>query len=133
MLSTDFVVIATDASGNMLSPPRFAVGLEACRIGVETRLRLFRGEWFVNLDAGIAWIERPGVDPGLVLIGNTFDEVRVRRALIAEILDCPGVVEVLELLVEFDAETRTVSVSFRARAEFDDTSGEFSSTVGIGG
>lgn len=93
-------------------------GEQAVVQAVRFRLQLQRGEWFLNLDVGVPWYEEILGDasktPGV--------EDRARAAVAAAILDAPGVLEILSLVVTLNAVTRTMQITFQARCGFGDTS-----------
>lgn len=80
--------------------------LDAARQAIATRLRLFRGEWFLDQRVGVPYYQtilRKGVDLGVV-----------RSAMRAAILSVPSVAEVSELTVTLDRATRAAQVRFVA-------------------
>lgn len=127
VLETDPVTLARNADGtlNVLALATrggaFETGLTAVVTGVRERLQLIAGEWFLNLDAGIPYFERDGVEPERVILGERFDEARIREPFLKAILSTPGVVAVTQLAIVFDGETRTVSITWRARCLFGET------------
>lgn len=123
LLSTDVVVFARDVSGQLLFPLRGVSGLDAAVIGVRTRLLLFQGEWFLNLSAGVPWLPTAdgAVPESAAILGQAFDEIKVRAAILAEILTCPGVIDVPVLRVAYDGPTRALTIAWQARCAFGDT------------
>ena len=86
-------------------------GTDEIRQLLEQRLRTFRSEWFLDLTVGVPYYEgilvkRP--NPNLV-----------RSLLLDEVINTPGVLEVLEFDIEIDNSTRELSVDFRVRVEDD--------------
>ena len=78
---------------------------------LQQRLRTFREEWFLDLTVGVPYyqgilVKRP--NPNLV-----------RSLILNEIINTPGVLEVLEYEDDIDTSTRKLSVDFRARVEDD--------------
>lgn len=124
MLATDQVDWALDEDGDLIMPIRYTRGLDAVAQGIRIRLRLVRGEWFLNMDAGVPYLDSNGVDPTLVLFGAKFDAVRADAAFRAAILKTPGVRSVLALSLVFDGRTRSLQASFQVATEFGDTSVE---------
>lgn len=123
LLETDSVCFARDANGDLEFPLRLASGLEAVAIGVRTRLLLFAGEWFLDLDAGIKYLP---TDDGVILesaaiLGQPFDPVKTRSEFLREILSTPGVVDVPILRLGFDGSTRVLSITWVAQTRFGDT------------
>lgn len=125
LLSTDPLVLARDADGNLLVPLQPARGMEALLILVRARLLLWRDEWFLDRDAGMPWLETPDgvVTERDAILGQAFDPAKAARAVRREIMTVPGVVEVPELRCAFDGPTRTLSISFVVRARFADLEG----------
>src|SRR5262245_49272107 len=116
LLSTDPLDIRLAADGDLyIGPngPELIGGAEgvAQLIGIAIRLR--RGEWFVNLDAGLPWHEE--------FLGEKYDEALLRRRLIEVIATVPGVVETTALTISFDNQGRAVTVDWEVRVKFDDT------------
>lgn len=73
---------------------------------LQTRLRLFLGEWLLDTTAGVPWREE-------ILVRGR-DPEPARAVLTAQILSCPGVVALPEIDVTIDAGARTMSVTFTA-------------------
>lgn len=73
---------------------------------VVTRLRSFRGDWFLDLDHGIAWIER-------MERGNERQQLEddVKR----QILGTDGVERILAFDIAFDGKTRRVTITASLR------------------
>jgi hypothetical protein len=128
MLSTDPVTLKLDANGNLnvaalatRGLAAFDSGLTSVVTGVRTRILLIAGEWFLNLDAGVPWYARDGVDPATVILGSKYDEARIRPSILRAILSTPGVLEVTQLRIEFEPALRNVVITWQARTVFGDT------------
>jgi hypothetical protein len=123
LLESDPVVFKRDVNGDLVFPLQLARGIEAIGIGVRTRLLMFRGEWFLDLDAGIPYLESQDgtVSEREAWIGGKYDPVRVRADILREILTTPGVLDVPTLRIVYDGGTRTLSISWVARSRFGDT------------
>ena len=68
----------------------------------KTRMLLFLGEWFLNLDEGVPYFREIFVkNPSLPVVTSIF-----RRVL----LTCPGVASVVALSTTLDAKTRKATV-----------------------
>lgn len=126
LLATDAVTLKYTSGGlldvaAMCTAAAFDSGVTAVVTGVRQRMALIRGEWFLDQDAGVPWFERDGVDAAVAIFGAPFDEAVIRGALLAAVLDTPGVVEVTRLSIAYDGETRHVTVTWQARTSFGDT------------
>lgn len=69
--------LVLDANGNLDFPPPgsnidASSGLAAVVQGARIRLALTAGEWFLNLDRGVARFKRDGVEPTRVIFGAKF-------------------------------------------------------------
>jgi hypothetical protein len=123
MTSNDPIDLLQDENGDVVIPLQHARGLQAARQGIRNRLLLFRGEWFLDLDAGVPWFQR--------ILGHKFVESIARAELRAAILDAPGVVDITELNLSFNRTTRVLTVAFRVRAAFDDLTGNVSDSLDL--
>lgn len=123
LLSTDVVVFARTANGDLELPLRGATGLEAASIGIRTRLLMIRGEWFLDLDAGVPYLPtEDGVVPeDQAILGQEFDPIKTRAAILDAILDTPGVFDVPWLRLDFNRTTRVLNINWIARTQFGDT------------
>jgi len=124
LLSTDPLCFKRDANGDLQFPLELASGLEAVAILLRERIRLFRGEWFLSVLAGIPYL--PSDDGTTVteteaILAQPFDPVKVRAALLTEILSTPAVVDVPVLRMSFDGPTRVLSTTWVAKTQFGDT------------
>jgi hypothetical protein len=117
--------MSLDADGDLaldaLGSPYLISGLAAveqlCRIAMQT----IRGEWFLDLDVGIPYLERDEVPASEALLGQKYDAIKTRTAFLEALIAVPGVFEVLELTVDFDGATRALTVAWRTRTVFGDT------------
>ena len=70
---------------------------------VRVRLRFFRGEWFLDLDAGVPFYEAILVkSPNLAVIRDIIGEA---------ILEAPGVKSITSLTLDFNRATRELTVA----------------------
>lgn len=116
LLETDPLDAKFDADGDLyIGPngPEFTYGIDGVAHLVRIRIQLFKGEWFLNLDAGVPWFQE--------ILGKKFDRALVRQRLLEQVEKVPGVVAVLSLDIEFDVATRSMSVTFKLRTAFGDT------------
>lgn len=119
----DPLCFARDENGDRIVPGRLASGMEAVLILVRAAVKLWRAEWFLDKDVGMPWLETPDgfVTERDAILGQAFDAAKTARALRREILAVPAVVEVPELRCSYDGTSRTLSITLRVRARFDDT------------
>jgi hypothetical protein len=61
---------------------------DAIAQNILTRLRSFRGDWYLDVDAGVNWIE---------LLGNPGTEKRIIRAVESTVLQTEGVISIQRL------------------------------------
>lgn len=99
----------------------FTTGGDAVQQMIQTRMQTFRGEWFLDLDEGVPYMENDSVSASEALLGARFDEIKTRQAFNELLVSTPGVAKVETLSVSFDAKTRVLSVSWRVTTEFGDT------------
>jgi hypothetical protein len=112
------------ATGNILTTRGLTAVVQSARIA----LRLTAGEWFLDLDLGVARFEREGIDKSRVMFGQKFDRARSLREYRNALLGgngrtgVVGLTSLLQLDVTFDNHTRIQSVRWQARTVFGDTS-----------
>src|SRR5688500_17286719 len=87
-------------------------GVPGVAQGVKIAVSYIKGELFYDLDEGVPYIEREGVDPSTVLLGSKFSVERARAAMRPAILKVPGVLDIVSLDPTFDTSTRTLTVRF---------------------
>ncbi len=123
ILISDPIDILLDSDGDIdfTNGGEFSVGVAAVAQGIRIAVLLVRGEWFLNLDAGVAWYENDSVIASQAILGQAFDELKVLAAMREAIEDVPGVASVATLTVEFNGATRAMSVAWRVLTEFGDT------------
>ncbi len=123
LLETDplGLLLTTDGDVDMSAGWQFQAGLDAIIALVRFRLQLIRGEWFLDLDAGVPYLERPGVPASMALLGQKFNEGRMRRAIRDAILGAPGVTSIAKLDITFSAATRAAAITWSARCRFGET------------
>lgn len=83
---------------------------DAIRQQLQIRLRFFLGEWFLNENEGMPYIDNiiGAKNPSVALMTDIF-----RRA----ILGVPGIVSLDSIEFDFDASSRTLSVDFSATCD----------------
>ncbi|MDQ7745455.1 hypothetical protein [Hydrogenophaga pseudoflava] len=85
---------------------------EACAQNVKTRLLLLQGEWFLDLNAGVPWLQKILIKPARVLLANTI----IRR----RIATTPDVAEIVSYESNFASESRKLTVSVTVRTVYGD-------------
>lgn len=121
MLSTDGVCFALDENRNLIVPLRRISGVPAVRQGIESRLSMFKREWFLDADAGVPWIEDENHPKEDYILGVAFDEGRARHFIRKAILATPATsAESLQISFVYDGTTRTLDVEYNVNAVFDD-------------
>lgn len=80
---------------------------------VRQRLQVFRGEWFLDVRAGVPWLQD--------ILVHTPRLNYVEALLKAEIVGTPGIVEITQFSMEYSAGNRTLEVAFKARTETGET------------
>lgn len=126
MLDSDPIDVALDEDGDLLVDPDVGfvilTGIEGVKQCVQIRLLLFKGEWFLDLDAGVPYYQE--------ILGEKYNESLLRQRLAEAIKGAPGVLEILSLELEFVALTRRVNVIWSIRTTFGDTEPD---TLALGG
>lgn len=74
---------------------------------IRARLRMFRGEWFLNLKKGMPFYE-------IIFAKGSTDET-IASAIKREILTVPGVLELLRYSQSIDSKTRQLVVDFQVK------------------
>lgn len=99
----------------------WAAGVTAVAQGCKIVLGMIEGEWFADLEEGVPYLERDGVDARRALLGQKFNPEKARAAMRPELLSVPGVTAINYLNPVFDRKTRAMSIYFEVDTEFDDT------------
>ena len=82
-------------------------GVEAIQQHLSQRLKTFLNEWFIDKRIGIPYFEH--------ILRKNFDPVVVDTLFKREIVNTPGVLELLAFEADLDKSTRTLQLTFRAR------------------
>ena len=86
----------------------FVTKADAVKQSVRQRLKMFMGEWFLDLDSGVPYYQDVLVkNPNPTLIEGIFKN---------EILATPGILELLTFSLDYDNATRKLTIAFTARA-----------------
>ena len=81
-------------------------GPDATRQHLVQRLKTFMGEWFLDLRIGVPYFQQVMVkNPDPVVLDSVFK---------SEIINTPGIVELLTFALQLDARTRELQLSFKA-------------------
>ena len=80
----------------------FTKGVDATAQQCQLALLSFRGEWFADLESGVPWYED--------ILGQKFDEARVRSVIRDALLAVDTVSSVEDLEILFDGSTREVTI-----------------------
>lgn len=86
-------------------------GVEALRQSIANRLQFFKGEWFLDTTAGLAYttsLRSAPVDPALIAV-----------TIKDEVLKEDEVTQVLDISVKFDALKRLYTYSFTVKTVYD--------------
>lgn len=106
---------------------RFTAGIPAVQQGVQIRLNMVRGEWFLNQDAGMPYLTD--------LLGDASKKRdwsrKMEVAVAAQILDVPGITSITQLTVARNNQTRAATVTWAARAVFGDVPATTLQTPGL--
>lgn len=98
-----------DEDGDLLIH-RFATGVVAVQQSIRCRLQAFRGEWFLNLNLGLPYLQE--------IIGRKSPNLIAIRALYRQVIEeTPGVRELLELRLALSAD-RVLTVTFKVNTDF---------------
>lgn len=80
---------------------------------VKQHLRSFLGEWFLNTESGVPWLEFVFVKP--------FDQPTAEAVIKDAVMQVPGVIEITSFAMDFRPECRQADVyDLRIRTEFDE-------------
>lgn len=102
-----------DADGDLnvsdASEVTLTTGLQAIQQHLQVKLRMFKGEWFLNTEVGVPWFQDILVkQPNFVIIENT---------LKTEILETAGVLSLVTFDFDFNSSTRLFELDFKALTE----------------
>jgi hypothetical protein len=116
LLETDPLDVALDPDGDILIDAdglHFVGGAEGVAQLIRIGIRLFRAEWYLNLEEGMPWFEE--------ILGEKFNEDLTRQRLKEVILSRPGVLEILQLTIVPPGKDRALSVTCAVRTVFGNT------------
>ena len=107
---------ALDDDGDLTIPLRYTQGLAGVAQGLRIRVGMFKGEWFLNLDFGVPYLENDNLAEADALLGQVFDEQKALAAFRTVISAAPYVESILSLGVTFDGTTRGLNVEWRVKS-----------------
>lgn len=107
---------ALDDDGDLIIPLRYTRGLAGVAQGIGIRLRMFKGEWFLNLNLGLPLLDNDVVTESEALLGQVFDQQKALSAFRRVIAAAPYVKSIQALGVSFDGATRTLVVDWRVES-----------------
>lgn len=99
----------------------FSSGVRGIAQGIRIAVKLVRGEWFFDLDEGVALFEREGVSADQALLGGKFDRARAYNEYASAIKRAPGTNEILSLTVDLNRPARRLLIGWQVRTVFGDT------------
>ncbi len=106
---------ALDSDGDLIIPMRFTTGPEAVAQGIVIRIKTFFGEWFADLQFGLDWYGK--------ILGQKFNDIRIRDAFRVQILASPGVVSIERLVASYEGATRKLTVDWDVVSDYGLISG----------
>jgi len=104
---------ALDANNDiLLDSGRIAITSDGAEVAqhVRTRLRFFKGEWDLDITAGVPWYQEILIRPAVLS--------NVESIIKREILSTPGVDELTAFQSTLDRTTRRLSISFSANTTY---------------
>lgn len=113
MLPTEPLDLLLDSSGDLVivdGDAPLAVGVDGVAQLIRIAVLLVRGEWFLNLDAGIPYFERDGVPAAEAILGQAFNELATTAAFREAILAVPGVDRIDQLSATYEGTQRLLTV-----------------------
>jgi len=124
---TDKIDILLDSTGDLDMSAKtdvtLSTGLAAVAQGVRLRVLFFLGEWFADLDKGVDWFGQ--------ILGQKYNEARVRNQILTAILDTNDDLEIITLDLEFDNSTRVLEISWNVKVTFTDTEDTFTDSLEV--
>lgn len=103
--------------GDLSDPVTLETGVTAVIQGIESRLKIIRGEWFANRSLGLPYFPNDIVSESDAILGSKLTparRARFRRLVVEMIRSTPGVDSVVD--VELTFENRQLSIEYVAIA-----------------
>lgn len=97
----------------------FCVDAEATAQNARTRLQLIQGEWFLDVSAGISYLDNAYVTKAIT--DKPADLAFTEAAIQQEILDTDGVSAITSFESDFDSDARLFTVDATLQTEFGTT------------
>lgn len=121
LLITDRIDWQLNADNDLVMPLRYSTGVAGVAQGIRIRIRMVKGEWFLNRDEGVPYFDNDIVPESDALMGQHFNELKARAAFRRAILSAPGVLKLLRLDLRYNQSTRRLEVAWHVRTTFGDT------------
>ncbi|MEW5803904.1 MAG: hypothetical protein AB1847_17555 [bacterium] len=104
--------LALDTEGDILIQKGDLVlisGIDAIRQHLSQKIKTFYGEWFLHMAIGVPYFQQVFVkNPNLQVIDSIFKR---------EIINTPGIVQLLEFNLNINSSTRVLNLVFKARTD----------------
>jgi hypothetical protein len=97
----------------------FAVDAEATAQNCRTRVQMIRGEWFLDVSAGVPYLDNDYVTKAIS--DKPADIAFTEAVLQEEILDTDGVSELVSFTSQYNSDTRVFSAQATIQTEFGTT------------
>lgn len=95
-----------EVTGNDLT---LVTGADAIKQHLGQRLKMFYGEWFLNMEQGIPYFQQVfKKNPNMAILDSIFKR---------EIINTPGILQLLEFDLDLNSSTRILTLSFRVLSE----------------
>lgn len=106
-------VRALDESGDIVTRgTQFIIGRDEIAQTIKTRLALFLGEYFRNIQEGTPWYEQ--------ILGKFVSLDTVEAVLRARIANTPGVIRLTSFSTDFDLDARKYSLTAGVLTQYGD-------------
>lgn len=123
-LSTDPIDLKLTSSGDLYITPsgdiEWTRGLDGVAQEIRLALGTHKGEVFYDLEEGIPYLERPGVDASEALLGGKFNEVYALAVFATAIRGVADVLDIVSLTASYDGKTRALSIAGVVSTSFGD-------------